>query len=196
MKKAFLIILIVMMSISVIGVYPGQSIYSSKYSAQEEKYTAPSIDFIPLLPVGETNFRATGGRGGHNSFYARGSARLKSVGTYPKPTARVNLKVYDLPDSSQANAQFEAWLIDDQTEYRLSLGTFTTLAAGIGELYYNAQLYFDVYDRIEVTMEPFNDLDLSPGPTILSGQIPPNAIRPYAYAATQPKNRQVIRAFD
>ena len=102
--------------------------------------------------------------------------------SYGYPTAQVSVKTKDLPASSDINAQFEAWLVDDDSGYRLSLGTFTTQQGGVADFRYTAGTYFNEYDVLEITVEPFHDTDIAPGNLVMYGKIKPQSINaPLSY---------------
>lgn len=113
------------------------------------------------------------GRGGEAPFYYRGTARIMSSSWYGFPRAQAVIQVKDLPVTDKERVQFEVWLVDTNSNYRLSLGSFTTLFGGIGTLDYRIDNYFDAYDLVEVTVEPLDDMDEAPGEVILIGAIPP-----------------------
>ncbi len=127
---------------------------------------------VYLSPPGQQEYTGVG-RGGYAPFYARGTAVVRSSTWYGYPRAQVNVMTKDLEPSYDKLQQYEAWLVDSDTGYRLSLGTFTTGFGGIGELWYNSDTYFDPYEWFELTVEPFDDMDVSPGPVVLLGRIPP-----------------------
>lgn len=122
---------------------------------------------VYLEPAQADKFKGVG-RGGYAPFYARATARVKSSVYYGFPRAQVNIKTKDLDNY----AFYEAWLVDTDTGYRLSLGTFSTLFGGVGELHYNVDNYLDPYDLIEITLEPWNDDTPLPGDPVLVGLIP------------------------
>lgn len=132
----------------------------------------PRIDDIVYLEPAQADKFAGVGRGGYAPFYARGTARIRSSVWGNLPYARVEISTKDLQPSDRVNGQYEAWLVDADTGYRLSLGTFTTKFGGSGILRYEATTYFDPYETIEVTLEPFDDLDVLPGPPVLIAAIP------------------------
>ncbi len=154
----------------------------SRISNYEPRLNVPTINqFIPLGATYELTTYGVG-RGGRTNYVPRGSARIRSVMTYGYPVTQISIKTKDLPTSAQAKGQFEAWLVDDDTNYRLSLGTFNTQTGGVADLRYVADMYVNQYDYVEVTLEPLYDTDTSPGPLILYGQIIPqssNAMIPY-----------------
>ncbi len=139
-------------------------------------YLYPSPDYRP----GVLNYDVgTGvGRGGYAPIYPRATAQLYSRTWYGYPSSSVIIKTKDLPATDTVNAQFEAWMVDEETGYRLSLGTFTTQHFGSGELLYNANTYFDGYDFLEITIEPLYDLDVNPGPVVVAGRIPRGPVVP------------------
>lgn len=127
------------------------------------------------------------GRGGYQPIFPRGIARVQSSEWDGYPRGSVTITTKDIPISDRVNAQFEAWLVDDDSGYRLSLGTFPTLFGGVGELRYNGPLYFNAYDRVEVTIEPFDDLDPLPGTLMLEGPIQQFPKQPFQPPAKQSK---------
>jgi len=126
---------------------------------------------VYLEPTEHSKFKGVG-RGGYAPFYARGAARVHSTTWYGYPRASVDLKVKDLPPSYENQQVYEGWLVDIDSGYRLSLGTFTTTFGGVGEMKYTTENYFDAYDYLEVTVEPYNDPDVRPGPAVLIGNVP------------------------
>lgn len=126
--------------------------------------------WVYLEPMYADDFEGVG-RGGYAPMFPRGTARVKSGTWNGFPQSQVLIKVKDLPVSSRVGGHFEAWLVDDDTGYRLSMGTFTTIFGGVGQLRYRADNYFGAYDRVEITAEPFDDWDVLPGPALLDGRI-------------------------
>jgi hypothetical protein len=127
------------------------------------------------------------GRGGYNPIYPRGTATIRSTSLYGFPRAQAFIKVKDLRPSSETKMQYEAWLVDQDTDYRLSLGTFTTVFGGTGLLTYQIDNFFDAYDYVEITEEPFYDPDPSHGPTVLLG-----SIHKQNYYAPTPKQAKLV----
>lgn len=126
--------------------------------------------WVYLEPVYKDEFEGVG-RGGYAPFFPRGTARVKSGLWNGFPQSYVLLNTKDLPVSSRVGGHFEAWLVDDDTGYRLTMGTFTTIFGGVGQLRYRVDNFLGPYDRVEVTAEPFGDFDPSPGPVLLEGKI-------------------------
>ncbi len=127
-------------------------------------------DWVYLEPSYNDPFEGVG-RGGYAPMFPRSTALVKSTVWNNFPESYVSLSSKDLPVSERTGAMFEAWLVDDDTGYRLSMGTFTTVFGGSGQLRYRSDTYLGPYDRIEITAEPFDDLDVTPGPVLLSGKI-------------------------
>ncbi|RMD57636.1 anti-sigma factor [Candidatus Woesearchaeota archaeon] len=139
----------------------------------DARINAQQVDtFVYLEAAYDFDALYSSGRGGYAPIFPRGTARVKSSVWNGATESYVLLKTKDLPPSARVGGLFEAWLVDDDTGYRLSMGTFITTFGGSGELSYHINRYLGPYDRIEVTIEPFNDLDLTPGPPVISGDIP------------------------
>lgn len=153
-----------------------------RISNYEPRLNLPSINqFVPLEATYETTTYGVG-RGGRSSINARGWARLKSTMDYGQPSTVISMKTKDLPSTARVKGIFEVWLVDDNTNYRLSLGTFTTQEGGVTQFTYTADYYINFYDYIEITLEPMQDTDTEPGQLLLYGRIEPqssNALAPY-----------------
>ena len=182
MKRTFIIAIIgALLSISAIAAimpeYKTAFDFPRKLGVERVTHYDPRVNFariddiVYLETAQATKFRGVG-RGGYAPFYARGTAKLRSSVLASYPSAEVSLTTKDLPQSSEVNSQFEVWLVDDDTGYRLSLGTFTTQFGGVGRFRWRSTTYLDPYDVIEVTLEPFDDLDLNPGPPLLIAAMP------------------------
>jgi hypothetical protein len=183
MKKVIVVVaLLALLSLSVlaIGTYKTPLVSSKKYGqggVQRVTNYDPRVNFqtidtiVYLTPPGPEIYPGVG-RGGVAPMYPRGSGKLESITWYGYPRGRVQIKTKDIPASDRTNSMFEAWLVDVDTGYRLSLGTFVTGFGGVGEIDYHVDYYLDPYDFVEVTLEPFDDLDVGPGPVVLVGQIP------------------------
>ncbi|MBI4146880.1 hypothetical protein HY489_06105 [Candidatus Woesearchaeota archaeon] len=129
------------------------------------------INTVAHLEPHYTDIGVGVGRGGYAPVYPRGTAKVESSEWHGYPRGNVVIKVKELPYTERTGEMFEAWLVDLETGYRLSVGTFLTLLGGVGELRYSANTYFDAYDVVEVTVEPLGDLDPTPGAVVLSGPI-------------------------
>ncbi len=164
--------------------YMGINDYKTGFNVQRqtgvERVTNydPRVNFarmdsiVYLRPIEYGDYYGAG-RGGEAPFYYRGTARIMSSSWYGFPRAQAVIQTKDLPVTDKERIQFEVWLVDTQTNYRMSLGSFTTMFGGIGTLDYRIDNYFDAYDLVEVTVEPLDDMDEAPGEVILIGLIPP-----------------------
>ncbi len=183
MRKILIVLaLLAILSLSVVALHTYKSPLTSprKYGTggvqrvthYDPRVNFQTIDTVAYLgPPGVEDYKGVG-RGGYAPMYARGSAKIKSVTWYGYPRAQVQVKTKDIPASDQTDSQFEVWLVDVDSGYRLSLGTFVTGFGGVGQLDYHVDNYLDPYDFVEVTLEPADDWDVSPGPVVLVGQIP------------------------
>ncbi len=179
MKAFITILLIALLSLSAVALHTYKSNFEfpKRYGVERVTHYDPRVNFaridtfVYLEPANADKGKGVG-RGGYAPIYPRGTADLRSSTWYGYPRAQAVIKTKDLPPSDEINGQYEAWLVDDDTGYRLSLGTFTTRFGGAGMLEYNIGNYFDPYDTIEVTLEPLFDEDITPGPVVLIGPIP------------------------
>jgi len=180
MKRLIIaIILVALLSLSAVALHSYKSSWEfpRKYGVSRVTNYDPRVNFAKIdttvyLEPAEADKGKGVGRGGYSPIYPRGTAQIKSSSWYGYPRAQVFVKVKDLPPSYEAAAQFEAWLVDDDTGHRLSVGTFTTGFGGVGLVTLNIDTYLDPYDLVEVTIEPIYDTDIAPGPALLIGPIP------------------------
>ncbi len=201
MKKFVIVMMILLVSLSVVAIhteykspfkwefrrYGVERVGPERVTHYDPRVNVAKIDStVYLSPPGPADYTGVG-RGGYAPFYARGTARIGSSSSYGFPTAVATISTKDLEPSDRIHSQFEVWLVDADTGYRLSLGTFTTLFGGVGELWYQADTYFDPYEWVEVTVEPFDDNDVSPGPVVLLGRIPPPS-----YFNPPPKDAKMV----
>ena len=99
----------------------------------------------------------------------RGSARITSASTYYMPRSRVALKTSRLLPSR--GFDYQAWLVDRDTDTWMNAGKFKTTISGIGSLNFRINHYLDAYDELVVTKEP-KDRDPSPSrEVVLVGQL-------------------------
>jgi hypothetical protein len=181
MKQKIILIFLILLATSVVAFEQYVTPFETEQRLGVERVThydyrvirsLGKIDTIVYLEPAETDLLGKGvGRGGYSPIYPRGTAMVRSVISYGYPTAQVTIKTKDIPPSFENNMVYEGWLVDEDTGYRLSLGTFMAKFGGVGLLVYNINHYFDPYDLVEVTAEPFYDPDPMPGPTVLIGPI-------------------------
>lgn len=70
------------------------------------------------------------------------------------------------------NEVYEAWLVDEDTAYPLSLGIFVPATyGGLSSMNFEFDHYVHNYDMIMITREPFPDKDPNPGEVILIGDL-------------------------
>lgn len=94
------------------------------------------------------------------------------------PEGRVLLRTKDLPPAP--GMVYEAWLVDTETGYSLSLGIFQPSGIGrVATLEYKSTVSLEVFDKIIVTVEPFPDDNPGPGTVVLSGDIGGETLRSY-----------------
>jgi len=106
---------------------------------------------------------------------SKGTVRIISdyddVKGYDPPRTRVYMRVRDLPPLDDEHV-YQAWLVDVDTGYPLSIGMFRAPWDGIADLDFDAPMSAFVYDTFVITFEPFPDYDLHPGKPVLAGDIP------------------------
>jgi len=106
---------------------------------------------------------------------SKGTARIISdyddVKSYEPPRTRVYMRIIDLPPLDNEHI-YQAWLVDLDTGYPLSIGMFRAPLTGISNLDFDASMSAFIYDSFVVTIEPFPDFDLHPSTPVLAGEIP------------------------
>lgn len=190
MKKLAIMLAFALAATAVIAAISEQYVspfeFPQRYGVERVTHYDPRVNFaridatVHLEPTEASKFKGVG-RGGYAPYYQRATARIHSRTRSGFPRASVTINTKDLP----AERVYEVWLVDADSGYRLSLGTFVTLYGGVGELFYQSDRYLDAYDTVEITEEPFDDFSLAPGPTVLVGLIPEPRL--YDPVVKQPK---------
>ena len=68
---------------------------------------------------------------------------------------------------------YEGWLVDEDTDYKLSLGAFTTRSTGKGWYIFEQKMVnIDLYDKVVITKEMIGDTNPNPDTPVLAGMIP------------------------
>ena len=103
---------------------------------------------------------------------ASGSVSIKVAELTRDSLDRVSLKILVEKLIVGEDEVFEAWLVDEDTGYKLSLGAFLTNSRGKGILKFNQKMVnFDIYDKVVVTREPSIDVNPMPGDAVLLAEI-------------------------
>jgi len=199
MRKLLLTIAIVaLLSLSAIGLETYKTPFdfpphtAPRIGVQRVTNYDPRVNFqhmrvvVYLGPPGPVQFKGAG-RGGSSAFYPRATAEIQSTTWYGYPKSKVDINTKDLTPSADLHGVYEAWLVDLDTGYRNSLGTFTAAYGGVGELQYDVNNYLDAYDIIEITAEPYDDSDVLPGPVVLVASIPSTN-----YFNPEPKSSKMV----
>jgi hypothetical protein len=109
---------------------------------------------------------------GYPHYYPRGTAKVQSLRSQYKPIGHVVLQVKDLRPSIYDNSVYQAWLYDADSGYLLNLGQFLVEEGNNARVHYSSTHYFDAYDFVLVTREPYNDPDPRPSnDEVLIGRI-------------------------
>lgn len=197
MKRLMMFIMIVLAITSIIGVHAytfETTDYVSRGGPARITGYDPRINWGGPIEAGRINTwaylepyefdKGKGvGRGGYDPIYPRGTARVQSSVYYGYPKGSVRIDVKDVPGTDEVNGVYEAWLVDEDSGYRLSLGSMIALRGGVIQHTQVVDAYFDAYDTIEITLEPLDDIDPTPGPIVLIGNIP----RSHTFYDPEPK---------
>lgn len=111
-------------------------------------------------------------RGGMSPYFPRGVAQINS-GRTRDPYGNIKITVKELPPIDRKWALYEAWLLDTDTGYYLSLGTSSSSYGTLGRAtwHHTMRASWYEYDKVVITEEPVDDEDLNPGPHLLEGDI-------------------------
>lgn len=202
MKKALILVglMVVMSSIALAAIseqYVTPFDFPRRYGVERVTHYDPRVNYgridttVYLEPAEHDKFKGVG-RGGYAPFYASGVAKLRSSTWYGYPRAQATIKVKDLPYSDEEKVKFEAWLVDADTEYRLSMGTFLTTFGGYAEHSYRINNFFDPYEFVEITVEPLHDTDVRPGPVVVFGRIPDSPLGSTQYFNPEPRSSKMV----
>lgn len=175
MKKRSLVVLLVFLVLTVIisAVFATEGI---SYQSSRGVKTKDRDQNIPLYPPEITTFSNPYSRFAYidASKYSKatdGFARVNTDASLSKQWSSVEIKVNNMP-KIKYNEIYEAWLIDVDSGYKLTLGMFTVDNGGDGKLLWSANLYLTEYDKIAITKESLPDRNPTPsGNVILVGDI-------------------------
>ena len=125
---------------------------------------------VDLLPFEGPNLEIAG-----NSALAKGTARIISVSdgygsglNKASPSSQIYLQAINLPPID-VDQIFEAWLVDEDTGYSLSLGKLTPGAKLTGQLMVELPRRVAGFDSVMVTLEDYPDVDPRPNEVVLMG---------------------------
>ena len=145
--------------------------YISNYDPGIRGYTRldRTIYLLPFEPIEQFV--------GPKQVIAKGTARILSTGdqygaglNQPYPSTQMIIQLINLQPAGDGYV-YEAWLLDDETEYALSMGL---LKSGVGlTSQFTCQISRLVYmfDKVMITKEIFPDPDPGPGEIVLMGDI-------------------------
>ena len=102
-----------------------------------------------------------------------GSASIISVKSVSSGLDNVRINI-NLDNLNSINDQvYEAWLVDLDSEYKLSLGSFIPNTKGHQSFLFKQKINgFRVYDKLVITREDLENLDPLPAEAIMSLEIP------------------------
>ncbi len=128
-----------------------------------------SIDLLPYSPVEQLI--------GPNMVLAKGTAHILSTGdeygaglNKPSPKSQIIIQMINLQPASEGYV-YEAWLVDDETEYSLSMGLLKSGQGLTGQMVWAINRLVHMFEHVMITKEPFPDPDPSPGEIVLIGDI-------------------------
>ena len=102
---------------------------------------------------------------------ASGTASIRMGETKNIANIDVKLRLNDM--EIEPGEIFEGWLVDEETGYKLSLGSFLPLNSGKALFSFKQDIVNpSIYDMVVVTREPLNDINPNPGEGVLSAEIP------------------------
>jgi hypothetical protein len=128
------------------------------------------VDLLPYQPVSELV--------GPEYLLAKGTARILSTGNQygaglnkALPRSQMFITIQNLPPAADGYV-YEAWLMDAETEYALSLGVLKSGAALTTQLN-NMEIrrLVHMFDFVMITKELYPDPDPSPSEVVLMGDI-------------------------
>lgn len=128
------------------------------------------IDLLPYSPVEQLI--------GPNEVLAKGVTRILSTGNEygvglnkALPRSQVFIQAINLQPVGE-HYVYEAWLLDDETEYALSMGVLKSGAGLTTQLVdWEIRRLVHMFEHVMITREPYPDPDPTPGEIILMGDI-------------------------
>ena len=115
---------------------------------------------------------------------ASGKLSVKVTESTRDPLDRVSLRIQVENLFENENEVFEAWLVDEDTGYELSIGPFLTNSRGKGLLKFSERMVsFEAYEKVIVTREPSSDTNPLPSDAALMASISPAENEPISLVA-------------
>lgn len=131
-----------------------------------------SVSLLPYQPAVQTIGTSTTAPSGTAKIFSTGN-EYGSGSNKPYPKTQVFVNVASLPPVGD-NEIYEAWLVDKETNYALSLGL---LKSGIGltsSLFFEISRAVHMFDSVMITKELYPDANPKPGEIVLLGKISGN----------------------
>ncbi len=129
-----------------------------------------SVDLLPYDPV---DLQLA-----NQALYTKGTMRIVSEGqaygsgqNTAEPRTRILVQTRGMEPRGQ-DKFYEVWLVDDETEYALSIGLIKSGIQNTGQLSFEMNRMVDMFEAVMVTAEPY--VDNTPGPDgdiVLYGRI-------------------------
>lgn len=133
-------------------------VYMYPFSFLEREY--PEANMVDRNHLSKATARVLSLSNNYNSAFRK------------RPVSEIYMKIRELAPLNR-DKLYEAWLIDDESEYFLSLGLFNVGIAGTGSHDFSISRPIVGFDRVAITVEPFPDYDPRPsGEYALVGRIP------------------------
>lgn len=127
-----------------------------------------SIAYLKPFSLTAANGEPIVGRGTAR-IISRGDER-RSQNDYSEFKTQVFIQTQNLPPLPEDEV-YEAWMFDDETEYAMSMGVFTTSIKLTHQMIFEIQRSLLPFDAVMITKEGFADLDPRPGEIVLYGDI-------------------------
>ncbi len=129
------------------------------------------VDLLPYSPVGEL---ISG-----DPAIAKATARILSTGNEygaslndAWPRTQFFLQATNLPPIGE-NEAYEVWLVDDETEYSLSLGLIKSGVGLTSSLTFEIRRLVHMFEQVMITRESYPDPNPMPNEIVLIGNIGP-----------------------
>lgn len=146
------------------------------YAAAAGVKTKDPQKLVELYPPEITSFSTPYSRNVYIQQLREGSAkegfaRLSTTPAISVQRADVEISVKNLP-KLEINEAYEAWLVDVDSGYQLTLGMFKTDYDGDGDLHWVMQGSILAYDKVVITKEVIPDANPMPsGKVVLVGDL-------------------------
>jgi len=145
------------------------TVYTYALSVGSGEHNELNIDLVPPEVFEYTSIYSMNNYNNEQKYNTatEGTLALESSQSRYKNKMSGTLTAYNLEYLSTYDEIYEAWLVDQDTGYQLSLGLFIVDQDGYTKFSFGSDNYANPYDMVVVTKEPYPDEDPRPSGDVM-----------------------------